>query len=119
MTDAEDDEVRIDWATATVRDATLSVVVTGDPSEEWAARVAEVAGRLSDGTAHWGAVRVTTEAITVSDVVAGTEADLRHVLEGAAQQASADLAPVAGGANGDGDASPQDAAMTDAFREGT
>src|SRR5207244_8531474 len=67
----------IDWAAAEVADGTLTVPLTGEPSKAWAERVAEVVERLGGGRG-WGETDITRKAITVRDVRAGAEVDVRH-----------------------------------------
>ena len=82
----------IDWAAAEVKNSALTVPLSGEPSKAWAERVGEVIDRLGDH-AGWGAIEVTKERMTVASVQSGSEADLRHLLEGAVMQANADFAP--------------------------
>ena len=107
-------QASIDWASAEVRGGDLSVEVAGEPNAEWAARVQAIVERLQRPGSGWGAVKVAKGRIRVKDVAAGAEEDLRHVLDGAVQQANADFAPEDDDA-GDGP-SEADSAMTEAFR---
>jgi hypothetical protein len=109
------DETQIDWGQATVEGGQLSAPLTGEPNKEWAERVAGVIERLHSGGSDWGAIKVTRKKITVADVTAGAEQDLRHLLESAVLQANADLA--APEENGEEERSDEDQQMTDAFRE--
>ena len=108
------DEVRIDWAEATVDGGQLTVPLAGEPTKEWAERVASVIDRLHAGSG-WGAIKVTKKKVTVADVTAGAEPDLRHLLESAVLQANADLAPTET-SDGDDERSDDDVQMTEAFR---
>jgi hypothetical protein len=112
------DETHIDWGSATVGDGRLTVALAGKPSSEWRARVQRVLERLHSSGSGWGAIRVGKKKVTVEDVSAGSEGDLRHLLESAVLQANADLADTdAGGEGGAGDErSAADQRMTDAFR---
>lgn len=69
---------------------------------------------------RWGAIEVKRRrGVSVAGVTPGCEADLRHMLDGAALQANADLAPDdSEDANtaADAELSEQDAAMTGMFR---
>ncbi len=60
-------------------------------------------------------MKVGTSTVRVEAVTAGAEDDLRHLLDGAVQQANADFAP-AEEPDADAAGSEADAAMTDAFR---
>jgi hypothetical protein len=110
--------LEIDWSTAEVKDATLTVELSGDAPEEWSERIPQVVGRL--GVRGAGEVEVDGRRITVSDVKQGAESELRQALEGAVLQAAADHPPPeseqdAGAGEGDG-RSEGDQAMTEAFR---
>jgi hypothetical protein len=109
------DQTRIDWGQATVEHGQLSAPLAGEPTKEWAERVASVIERLRSGGSGWGAIKVTRKKIAVADVTAGAEQDLRHLLESAVLQANADLA--APEENGEDERSDEDQQMTDAFRE--
>ena len=105
----------LDWASAEVDDGTLTVPLTGEPSKAWAERAAGVVERLGGGRG-WGDTRITRDKVTVGDVQAGAEIDVRHFLEGAVMQANADFAPAEeADATGDEPSGP-DAEMTQAFR---
>ena len=105
----------IDWASAEVRGGDLSVALAGEGDAEWAERVQAVVERLDRPGRAWGATKVTKTKVTVEAVSPGAEQDLRHLLDGAVQQANADFAPEVQDDAGDGP-SEQDSAMTDAFR---
>jgi hypothetical protein len=109
------EEPQIDWSSASVDDGQLTVAVAGEPSKEWTARVERVLDRLHSGGGGWGAIKVTKKKVTVDGVSAGSEAELRHLLESAVLQANADLAPEKED-EGDDERSPEDQQLTDAFR---
>jgi hypothetical protein len=115
---AKDDhpQASIDWASATVKDGELTVALAGEPSTEWAERVQAVLERLERPGSAWGATKVTKSRIKVKAVTAGAEDELRHLLDGAVQQANADFAAPEEGDAGDGELSEADSAMTEAFR---
>ena len=115
MAKSEHPQASIDWASAEVRGGDLSVEVAGEPNAEWAERVQAVVERLDRPGSAWGATKVTKAKVTVEGVSAGAEKDLRHLLDGAAQQANADFAPEVQDDAGDGP-SEEDSAMTEAFR---
>ena len=115
----QDDHPRafIDWASAEVKDGELTVALCGEPNAAWAKRAQAVVERLQRPGSGWGATKVTKSRIRVQDVAAGAEDDLRHVLDGAVQQANADYAaPEEADDAGDGERSDADGAMTEAFR---
>ena len=108
-------QASIDWASAEVRGGDLSVALAGEVNAEWADRVQAVVERLDRPGSAWGATKVTKAKVTVEAVSPGAEQDLRHLLDGAVQQANADFAPEVQDDAGDGP-SEEDSAMTDAFR---
>jgi hypothetical protein len=106
-------QASIDWGSAAVKGGDLTVELAGEPNAEWAKRVQAVVERLERTGSAWGAIRVTRAAVTVAAVTAGAEEDLRHLLDGAVQQANADFAPE----DEDQDVrSEADGAMTETFR---
>jgi hypothetical protein len=113
---AKDDhpQATIDWGSAVVKDGDLTVDLTGEPNADWAGRVQAVLERLERPGSAWGATKVTKARIRVSAVAAGAEEDLRHLLDGAVQQANADFAPEED--DGADERSEADIAMTEAFR---
>jgi hypothetical protein len=111
----EHPQASIDWASAEVRGGDLSVALAGEANAEWAERVQAVIERLERPGSAWGATKVTKTKVTVEAVGTGAEQDLRHLLDGAVQQANADFAPEVQDDAGDGP-SEEDSAMTDAFR---
>jgi hypothetical protein len=115
---AKDDhpQASIDWSSAAVKGGDLTVAFGGEPSAEWAQRVQAVLERLERPGSGWGATKVTKAGIQVKAVTAGAEGDLRHLLDGAVQQANADFAAPEEAAPGDGELSEADGAMTEAFR---
>ena len=108
-------QASIDWASAEVKGGDLEVALAGEPNAKWAKRVEAILERLERPGSGWGKVKVGTSTVRVKAVTAGAEEDLRHLLDGAVQQANADFAP---GEEPGGEAagSDADAAMTEAFR---
>jgi hypothetical protein len=80
----------IDWSTAEVEGGLLSVGLTEAVSKEWRERFAAVLARLGREGSGWGAVVARKQGIRVDGVQAGSEEELRHLLESAALQAGAD-----------------------------
>ena len=115
MAKSEYPQASIDWASAEVRGGELTVALVGEANAEWAERAQAVLERLDRPGSGWGATKVTKAKVTVEAVSAGAEEDLRHLLDGAVQQANADFAPEVQDDAGDGP-SEEDSAMTDAFR---
>jgi hypothetical protein len=111
----EHPQASIDWASAEVKSGELTVALAGEANAQWAERVQAIVERLDRPGSAWGATKVTDAKVTVEAVGAGSEEDLRHLLDGAVQQANADFAPEEQGDPGDGP-SEEDSAMTEAFR---
>src|SRR4051812_45156809 len=113
---ADESHGELAWATAEVSGGTLAVAIEGDVSEAWGKRVRKIVDRLSRSP-HWGSIKVGRGKLMVKGVTEGHESDLRHVLDGAVQQANADFAPEPpDDDHRDSETSRADAAMTDAFR---
>lgn len=103
----------IDWSSAVVEDGRLTVDLTGEPSSEWGDHMHGVLVRLDGRLAE--RTKVAKRRIRVTGVERDEPDELRHLLEGAAQQTNADLVsppPVDPEAAVDAG----DAALTDAFR---
>ena len=115
MAKSEHPQASIDWASAEVKGGNLEVALAGEANAEWAERVQAVLERLDRPGSAWGATKVTKAKVTVEAVSTGAEEDLRHLLDGAVQQANADFAPEIQDDAGD-EPSEEDSAMTDAFR---
>ena len=81
--------VEIDWATASVKDGRLSVVLSGAPPKGFAAQLEHVIARLATSGHRWGEVSTGKRKLHVEDVESGAEDDLRHFLESALLQANA------------------------------
>jgi hypothetical protein len=110
--------IKLNWASAEVEDARLTVGLAGDLPKGWKQSFERTVTLLGDG--EWGDVRVKKGTIHVAEVTPGTEDKLRHHLESIVAQANADHeaddAP-------DGDDEPHDeqpdgpdAEMTERFR---
>jgi hypothetical protein len=109
-------QASIDWASAAVKDGDLTVALTGEPSKEWAQRVQAILERLERPGSGWAATKVTKTRVQVTAVTAGSEGDLRHLLDSAVQQANADFAAPEERGDAGGELSEADGAMTEAFR---
>src|ERR1700733_8047800 len=118
-------EPRLDWSTATVRDAQLTVELDGELPSGWKGTFATVARLLDRG--EWQEVVVKKRQLRVAGVTPGSEEKLRHFLESVIQQTNTDHGVAdaededesdgdeADGAAADDDSS--DAQMTELFRE--
>ena len=115
MAKNEHPQASIDWASAEVKSGELTVGLAGEANAEWAQRVEAIVERLERPGSAWGKVKVGTSTVRVEAVTTGAEEDLRHLLDGAVQQANADFAP-AEEPDADAAGSEADAAMTEAFR---
>jgi hypothetical protein len=115
MAEQEAAHAEIDWATAEVTDGKLTVQLSGKPSKGWAERVGAIVDRLQS-SGGWN-VAVDEKRIEVEPVEPGSEADVRHFVEGAVLQANADFAPEESDDEEQSDGSQEDVAMTEAFRE--
>jgi hypothetical protein len=110
-----DDSPSIDWSSASVDDARLTVAFGGPLSAAWTERLEEVLERLGRPTRRWGEIEVAKKRLRVDAVTRGAEADLRHFLESAVLQANADVPPKARKGK-QSERSQDDQEMTDAFR---
>jgi hypothetical protein len=109
---------RIDWTTASVDDAKLTVEIGGDPGAKWSRRLQEIVERLDRGGSGWGEIAVKKKRLHVSSLTEGCESDLRHLVDSAVLQANAEFAAddEDDGDGGDDDRSEPDRDMTDRFR---
>lgn len=83
-------ETKLNWETATVSDATLTVQLSGEVSKDFKHSFAETVRQLGHGS--WGAVEVKKKEIRVKQVARGEEDKLRFFLESVVTQANATLA---------------------------
>ncbi len=79
--------VKLGWASAQVRDATLTVALDGELPKDWKQSFERTVRLLGDG--EWGEIRLKKGAVTVGDVAPGSEDKLRHHLESIVAQANA------------------------------
>lgn len=84
---------QIDWDTAHVQRATLTVELRGERRRGWRKHFDEVVRLLAQTSGGWGTVSLDKNVIRVADVLEGSEEALRHLLESAVHQVNADLAP--------------------------
>jgi hypothetical protein len=81
----------IDWGSANVEGATLTVELTGASSKAWKQRFESVLALLQTPHSRWGEVGLDKRAIQVTEVQRGTETELRHFLESIVLQVNAEL----------------------------
>src|ERR1700724_3230920 len=84
---------QIEWGSAQIEDATLTVELTGSASKAWKARFESVLALLDTPHSSWGEVRLTKKGIKIADLQQGRESELRHFLESIVLQANSDTAP--------------------------
>jgi hypothetical protein len=112
----------IDWGTAEIQDATLTVDLSGASSKVFKQRFERVLALLDTPHSHWGKVRIGRKAIQVAAVQQGAEAELRHFLESVVLQANSELTHHEQSAHRAVDETPEDETaradrqMTAAFR---
>ena len=85
--------VQIDWASAQIEDARLTLALTGPASKAWKARFESVLALLDTSHRSWGEVRLTKKRIRVADPEEGSESELRHFLESIVLQVNSDTEP--------------------------
>jgi hypothetical protein len=82
-------EAKLDWSTAKVKDAKLTVGITGDIPSGWKDSF-DTTARLLGRSGDWGEVSMKGKKVTVVDVTSGSEDRLRHFLESVVEQSNAD-----------------------------
>jgi hypothetical protein len=117
MTDESNEQAAIDWASAEVKEAVLTVPLAGEPPKAWVERLEHVLALLQEEGRQgpWESVDVTGKRVKVTGVRSGAEGDVRYVLEAAVTQTNADLAPDPEEGDDD-DANTADQEMAAAFR---
>jgi hypothetical protein len=90
---AQDDTapLRIDWASAEVRERALKVALAGEAPKELRKRVDGLLALIEPKGGEWGKVEVRRDSIAVGEVQPGAEADLRHLLESVVMQINSDV----------------------------
>jgi hypothetical protein len=81
----------IDWGSADIEDATLTVDLAGASSKAWKQRFNSVLALLETPHSRWGEVRLNRGGIQVAEVQQGTETELRHFLESIVLQVNSEL----------------------------
>jgi hypothetical protein len=112
-------EPKLNWATAEVEDARLTVAIGGEIPSGWKRSFNSTLRLLGRG--DWGKVKVQSKkgAIRVCDVSFGSEERLRHHLESVVEQANASLRasePDSAGPQDEDAPDGPDARMTERFR---
>lgn len=83
------EDVTLDWATATVEDAKLTVELRGELPSEWKKSFERTVQLLGDD--EWGKVQVKKRTVRVSEVTSGNADKLRHYLQSVVEQANSSL----------------------------
>jgi len=112
-------KVQIDWRTAEIHKGSLTVELSGEVPKRWAKHFKGVLALLEQNSGRWGEIGLRKDRITVTDVQAGSEEELRHLLESALLQANADLQGEQAEPPSEPEDDPQaeaDQRMTDSFR---
>jgi hypothetical protein len=118
--------VELSWAEAEVKDAKLTVPLGGELPKGWKQSFERTVALLGSG--DWGEISLKRGKVVVADVTPGSEAKLKHHLEGVVAQANASVQAAAAedeeseedeqGREGAGEDQPSDAdaEMTEHFR---
>jgi hypothetical protein len=107
--------VEIEWASASVEDAQLSVSLSHPRPKGWSAKLESVLAQLGGHGRGWGDVSLGKRKLQVDGLTPGAEEDLRHFLESAVLQANA-AAGVQQDDDEDDEPSGPDEEMTAVFR---
>ena len=107
--------VKLEWASAEVEHAKLTVALEGEPPDGWKDSFERTVKLLGDG--DWGPVQLKKGTVQVSDVTPGSEEKLRHHLEAIVAQANAAHEEGEDGDGGGAERDGTDAEMTGRFRE--
>lgn len=114
-------ETKLNWSSATVKEAALSVELDGEVSKDWRHKFEDTVRLLGDG--DWGQVKVKKQTVSVADVTPGDEDKVRFFLESVVEQANATLQareeaehPDEDESDPDSEPSGPDADMTERFR---
>jgi hypothetical protein len=107
--------VEIDWGSASVKDARLTVALSGDAPKGFTGQLERVAAQLTTSGHRWGEISAGKRKLHVDDVESGAEEDLRHFLESALLQANAAAGAEPAGSK-DGEEPGPDERMAAVFR---
>ncbi|MGI8864892.1 MAG: hypothetical protein ACR2JH_10945 [Solirubrobacteraceae bacterium] len=109
-------EINLNWNSAKVKDAKLTVELDGEASSEWKHSFDDTVRLLGGG--EWGSVRVKKQTVRVEHVAPGGEDKLRFFLDSVVEQANASQRPPdePEQASDDDAATGVDGEMTERFR---
>jgi hypothetical protein len=93
MSSAKITRREIDWHTASVKDGTLTVKLTGAASKRWSEHFGAVVALLGAPHGAWQDTAVRKAGIEVKGVGEGAEEDVRHFLESVVLQVNVELRP--------------------------
>jgi len=105
--------VKLEWGSAEVEDARLTVALEGEVPKGWKESFERTVRLLGDG--EWGEIQLKKGTVQVSNLTPGTEDKLRHHLEAIVAQANAAQEEDRSDQD-DGKPEGPDAEMTDRFR---
>jgi hypothetical protein len=105
--------MNLEWASAEVKDAKLTVKLAGESPKGWKQSFERTVTLLGDG--EWGEIQLRKGTVQVSEVTPGSEDKLRHHLEAIVTQANA-AHQQDEDRDGDEEREGPDAEMTDRFR---
>jgi hypothetical protein len=88
---AAPEQRNIDWGSADIHDATLTVDLTGASSKAWKQRFESVLALLETPHSRWGEVHLSKGGIRVAEVQQHTETELRHLRESIVLQVNSEL----------------------------
>jgi hypothetical protein len=116
---ASNGQVQINWRTAEIHEGSLTVELTGEAPKGWGKHFKGVLALLEQNSSQWEKISLRKDRITVTDVRAGSEEELRHLLESVLLQVNSDLEgdhPEPSSEPGDDHQAEADQRMTDSFR---
>jgi hypothetical protein len=108
--------VVIEWGSASVSDARLSVELSAPRPKGWPDRFEAVVAQLANRGQAWGEVSLGKHKVHVDDVSPGAEEDVRHFLESAVLQANAAVGAEPAGEDDEDGETGEDAEMAARFR---
>ncbi|MFZ1925195.1 MAG: hypothetical protein WAU42_03530 [Solirubrobacteraceae bacterium] len=88
---AAPEQRNIDWGSAQIEQAALTVDLTGASSKAWKQRFESVLALLETPHSRWGAMHLNKSGIQVAEVQQGAETELRHFLESIVLQVNSEL----------------------------
>src|SRR5258707_10521329 len=85
------EERTINWASAEVKNGTLTVALSSPAAKPWSERFDGVLRLLVQSNGGWGEVSLSKKAVRVTGVQPGAEDDLHHFLESVVMQVNSEL----------------------------